>query len=377
MSFFSNNRISGISSIEVEEAVGYEGVMGAQLAMVESVENDYRLFTGALMGDFQEACMIHEGESSEAVAAFQEGVISDMWNKLKELFKKLWAKIKAVFHAFIAKFQSVFMKSSKEFIRKYEKEIAQKDLSKMKAKYSARKNNNFKKLIELEGKIIDVVVDKPEEAEKTLENFETEDETLVFINKLVPGKKFNDLKTFAKDFHEECFEDEEEVEGFDKIKFEIITILNDSDKRETTINKAKSNLEKTISNIIKDIDAASKKNLKDYPTDEEGAKKPSDINIKWQRNSSNPGEKDKVPTLYNAERKDHQTILNLASKKASCAQAAINKLTAAVIAEHKFDVAQARRIAAKAVAYRKAKNESVLLNAIEEAAFYEAMDELK
>ena len=125
--FFSNNRKSSISTIEVEEAVGYEGVMGAQIAMYESVQNDYKLFEGALMGDFQEACMIHEGQSEEAVTAFQEGVISDMWDKLKELFKKLWAKIKSIFNAFIAKFNSVFMKSSKEFINKYKKEIANED----------------------------------------------------------------------------------------------------------------------------------------------------------------------------------------------------------------------------------------------------------
>ena len=42
------------------------------------------------MGDFQEASMIHEGQSEEAIVAFQEGVISDMWNKLVEMFKKLW-----------------------------------------------------------------------------------------------------------------------------------------------------------------------------------------------------------------------------------------------------------------------------------------------
>lgn len=373
--FFSNNRKSSISTIEVEEAVGYEGVMGAQIAMYESVQNDYKLFEGALMGDFHEASMIHEGQSEEAIVAFQEGVISDMWNKLVEMFKKLWAKIKAVFHAFIAKFNSVFMKSSKEFINKYKKEIAAKNLSKMKAKY-AKKKAKYDSLTKIAGKGISVIVNNESEAEKQLEDFETEEETLKAINDMT-GEKFSDLKSFAKDFHEECFEDEEEEEGFDSIKYEVFTLLENSDKTESDLKKAQSNLEKHISDIIKEIEKASKANIKDYPTDASGADKEEDVATAYTAGGLT---KEKVFASSNrkVQRKNVQSVLNLAQKKAQCVQSAINKLTAAVMAEHKFNVAQARRIAAKMVAYNpKAKNESVMLNAVEEVAFFEAMDELK
>ena len=374
--FFSNNRKSSISTIEVEEAVGYEGVMGAQIAMYESVQNDYKLFEGALMGDFQEASLIHEGQSEEAIVAFQEGVISDMWNKLVEMFKKLWAKIKAVFHAFIAKFNSVFMKSSKEFINKYKKEIAAKNLSKMEAKY-AEKKLGAEKLMTLEGKPVEIFISDYSQAEKKLEDFESDEETITQIKRLSGNDSFNDLKTFSKDFHEACFEDEENKEGFEDIKYKIFGLLEGSDKKESEIKKAQSKLEKAISAIIKDIEKASKDNLKNYPTDKDGAERKEDINnsykVDYGTTTVNKGvRKDEV------QRKDVQTVLNLAQKRAQCAQSAINKLTAAVLAEHKFEVAQARRIAAKMVAYNpKAKNESVMLNAVEEVAFFEAMDELK
>lgn len=373
--FFSNNRKSSISTIEVEEAVGYEGVMGAQIAMYESVQNDYKLFEGALMGDFQEACMIHEGQSEEAVTAFQEGVISDMWDKLKELFKKLWAKIKSIFHAFIAKFNSVFMKSSKEFINKYKKEIAQKDLSKMEAKWSA-KTSQFDTLVSANSKSVSVVVD-PANAEKQLEDFETEDETLAAINALLDQtNKFSDLKTFAKDFHEECFEDEVEKEGFDDIKYEVFALLETADKTEKSLKKAQTGLEKAISAILKEIDKESKANIKDFPTTAAGASASTNATTNYANTST-----DKSVTATkggSTERKKVQTVLNLAQKRAQCVQTAVNKVSAAIIAEHKFNVAQARRIAAKMVAYNpKSKNESVMMGAIEEVAFYEAMEELK
>ena len=375
--FFSNNRKSSISTIEVEEAVGYEGVMGAQIAMYESVQNDYKLFEGALMGDFQEACMIHEGQSEEAVTAFQEGVISDMWDKLKELFKKLWAKIKSIFHAFIAKFNSVFMKSSKEFINKYKKEIAQKDLSKMEAKWSEKKN--FDKLVSLDGNRKIEVILSPNDAKTQLEDFETEEETLKAINSLVSGATFSDLKSFAKDFHEECFDDEEEKEGFDDVKYEVFALLENADKTESNLKKAQSSLEKSIAAIIKEIENESKGNLKDFPTDKDGADKDTNVSTMYTKSKSDSKvTSNRAGGMNQVARKDVQSVINLAQKKAQCVQSAISKVSAAVMAEHKFNVAQARRIAAKMVAYNpKAKNESVMLNAVEEVAFFEAMDELK
>ena len=49
---------------------------------------------------------------------------------------KLWAKIKSIFKVFIAKFDSIFMKSSKEFIKKYKKDVLNKDLADVTVNYS-------------------------------------------------------------------------------------------------------------------------------------------------------------------------------------------------------------------------------------------------
>ena len=378
--FFSNNRKSSLSGIQVEAAVGYEGVMGAQIAMYEGVQNDYKLFTGALMGDFKEACMVHEGESEYSIMAFQDGVMSDMWNKLKELFKKLWAKIKGIFEGFMAKFNSVFMKSSKDFATKYKAQIVSKNLSKMKANYSKPKDN-FDNIVSLTGKPVEVTgaAKSGSTIEKDLEDFESDEVTLDAIKTLTGFSDLNDLKTFAKDFHEKCFDDEEEKEGFDDIKINLIGLLTSADKTESDLKKAKGNLEKCINEIIKQIEKAQTANAKDYPTEAGKDDEESSVRHTWKRNNNNAGadiEEDSQKNSY--ARKNVASMLNLAQRRASCTQTAINKVTAAVLAEHKFRVSQAKRIIAKAVAYNdKAKNESTMLDAIEEVAFYEAMEDLK
>ena len=416
--FFSNHIKGTDYTSTIEAAAGYEGVIGSQIAMYECVQNDFTLFTAALTSDFHEVTMVQEGQSEEAIAVFTEGVLSDMWNKLKELFKKLWAKIKAIFEGFIAKFNSVFMKSSKEFATKYKAQLVNKNLSKMKAKYS--KEKDFKKLVTLEGNQITVEVESKENAKEILEDFEADEQTCYYINNLLStGKKFDDLKTFSKDFHEACFDDEEEKEGFDDIKISLIGLLTDADKTESDLKKAKGKLEKQINEIIKQIDKAQTEHAKKYPTDgsnpyvknakrsfsykedfdslneESGHRR--NRTIETYKDSDSYAKSD----AYNNRRADmlaidadeefrndssnrpvkaaqYTHILSLAQRRSSCAQSAITKVTGAVLTEHKFRVSQAKRIIAKAVAYNdKAKNEATMLDAIEEVAFYEAMEELK
>ena len=380
--FFNNNRLSNIAAVEVEEAVGYEGVMGAQIAMYEGVQNDYKLFTGALMGDFQEATMIHEGQSEESIYAFQEGVLGDMWAKIKEWVKKIWAKIKAIFNSFMAKFNSVFMKSSKSFIDKYKKEIANKNLSKMKAKYSAPKGGgglvkspSGKMTVSVDAGLSDTV----ETLRKKVEDFETEDTTLEMIKDLC-GVNSSDLKSFAKDFHEECYEDEEEKEGFDDIKHTIISDLTNADKAETELKKWQTALEKSAASMLKEIDDMEKHNSKNLGKDVKDRKDDYQFRATMSRDLKSPNQKNGASTSA-GDRSDNardnaQVLLQLLRMTVGCYQTATSKISAAVMAEFKFGVSQARRLAAKMVAYSP-KNEAVMMDAIEEAAYYEAMSELK
>ena len=159
----------------------------------------------------------------------------------------------------------------------------------------------------------------------------------------------------------------------------MIGLLTSADKTESDLKKAKGNLEKCINEIIKQIEKAQTANAKDYPTEAGKDDEENSVRHTWKRNNNNAGadiEEDSQKNSY--ARKNVASMLNLAQRRASCTQTAINKVTAAVLAEHKFRVSQAKRIIAKAVAYNdKAKNESTMLDAIEEVAFYEAMEDLK
>ena len=72
-----------------------------------------------------------------------------------------------------------------------------------------------------------------------------------------------------------------------------------------------------------------------------------------------------------------QAALSLLSKRASCLQSCITKVTAGTIREAKFGASQARRVIVKALGAKSVNGESALLDAIEESAAYEAELELR
>ena len=134
--FYDANRISGLGSINVEPDARFCHEHAAMQAVIESQQNELIMFENNLAVDFQEAAMIHEGAYAEDIEALHENVFTDIFKRIKDLFMKLWAKIKSIFKVFIAKFDSIFMKSSKEFIKKYKKDVLKKDLTDVTIDYS-------------------------------------------------------------------------------------------------------------------------------------------------------------------------------------------------------------------------------------------------
>ena len=141
--FYDANRISGLGSINVEPDARFCHEHAAMQAVIESQQNELIMFENNLAVDFQEAAMIHEGAYAEDIEALHENVFTDIFKRIKDLFMKLWAKIKSIFKVFIAKFDSIFMKSSKEFIKKYKKDVLSKDLTDVTVNYSKPKGVDF------------------------------------------------------------------------------------------------------------------------------------------------------------------------------------------------------------------------------------------
>ena len=121
---FNSNTTSLGSTIPMAE--GYDGSIGCAKALIESAQNDYAMFRAMLESDAREIQAMKSGYVNEAeVYAIREAAASGIWNKIKELFKKLIAKIKSIFANFLAKFRSLYMKD-KELVKKYGQQVMRK-----------------------------------------------------------------------------------------------------------------------------------------------------------------------------------------------------------------------------------------------------------
>ena len=376
--FYDANRISGLGSINVEPDARFCHEHAAMQAVIESQQNELIMFENNLAVDFQEAAMIHEGAYAEDIEALHENVFTDIFKRIKDLFMKLWAKIKSIFKVFIAKFDSIFMKSSKEFIKKYKKDVMNKDLKDITINYSRPNNVQFVISKILTVNITDADISGGQDSiQKALENYDSERQEEEYIEHLT-GLRNVTLADFDKEYHEHCYEDESKEDLTSSLVADAISYLEGSDDVLKRVKKANDILERAIANIIKEIDKeqsdfAKLKSNEDmdttiyYTTD--AGEKNNIQKMKINRDTDEDAIKSQKPVK--------QATINLLSKRAACLQSCITKVTAGTVREAKFGASQARRVIVKALGAKSVNGESALLNAIEESAAYEAEIELR
>ena len=376
--FYDANRISGLGSINVEPDARFCHEHAAMQAVIESQQNELIMFENNLAVDFQEATMIHEGAYAKDIEALHENVITDIFKRIINLFKKLWAKIKSIFKVFIAKFDSIFMKSSKEFIKKYKKDVMNKDLKDITINYSRPNNVQFVISKILTVNITDADISGGQDSiQKALENYDSERQEEEYIEHLT-GLRNVTLADFDKEYHEHCYEDESKEDLTSSLVADAISYLEGSDDVLKRVKKANDILERAIANIIKEIDKeqsdfAKLKSNEDmdttiyYTTD--AGEKNNIQKLKINRDTDEDAIKSQKPVK--------QATINLLSKRAACLQSCITKVTAGTVREAKFGASQARRVIVKALGAKSVNGESALLNAIEESAAYEAEIELR
>ena len=137
---FNSNTTSLGSTIPMAE--GYDGSIGCAKALIESAQNDYAMFRAMLESDAREIQAMKSGYVNESeIISLQEATIGGIWNKIKELFKKLIAKIKSIFANFLAKFRGLYMKD-KELVKTYGQQVMRKsNLGNMSIKWRKTKDN--------------------------------------------------------------------------------------------------------------------------------------------------------------------------------------------------------------------------------------------
>lgn len=366
MGVFSTNSHLG-SSVELTPNENYFGEAGAIQIMIENEQNSQLMFEAVIGMDFQEAVAVREGAEVEILT---EGAITDFVAKVKEVFKKVCEKIKGVFNSFIARLRGVVTKDNKKFLDKYKATVVKKDLSKMKFKWSAPKDNDFvaeDKLNEIEaGLSVDLKKIAGMDS-KALDNHISElNDGTVFeeMAAKVVGEKV-EAKEFSKAFHEMTFEDEDEVEGVSaNLLGEIMSILSNN-KLISDFQKQIKNVDKLYNSVSKQLDKASTAIAKGIPG--EGSVSAS---IKL-------GDDDSVSVSGNSN-----TTKQLAMKKVttmSKAVAVTQKLSAMtaneVIKATKFHIGQCRRVFAKAAAFnpKSVKESAVFAEAFGSAEEYDVL----
>ena len=389
MGMFSRNRtgLGAYNGAEIVAEEAYYGEMGALQITLEGLQNDQDIFNACLENEFNEAIGLMSGAITESeIVEEASGAVAGFIEKIKTMVKKIWAKIKGLFDTFIKKINSVIIRDNKKFVEKYKREVLTKDLSKMKYKWQKPKDfDNFAKVEDAEEAIDTVISDicKQGTGLKDLERYEEELSDGTAENRFYSGIiKGSDASSFAKDYHELWFEDEEEEEGLSSSDLsEIISILIDK-KLVTNLEKNKKSIDKVFSNYLKTIDKQCNAMVKNIPgevsnydsTFKRGEKDVYTFDVKRDKEDSN-GKDKKVRFGDGKDGKDlAMKKLNMIQKLVTKTQSLFAHVTSCEITETKFKIAQARRIFAKAVSYNPKKvNESAFVEAAGDAAYYDVM----
>lgn len=378
MGIYSANRtgLGYYSDAEVPVDESYVGTIGCYNALIDMERNNHAIFENFIARDFEEATMVYEGAHEDDLIAFTEASLGGFFQSFKAMIMKIWEKIKGIFSTFLKKLDSVIIRDNKKYVDKYQKEVRTKNLSKMKykvCKYAKEDGLNElkKKLGEnnatfttIADEAVNIIADSAPNFDKIKKLTEDGDYESYVIEQAL-GSKFKsvELNELAKEIHDYCFDSEESEEGLKTEDLTQIILVLRGDKTKSEIEKAQRQTNKHFSNVLKTLDKYAK-DLSKVGKDTDAADYVYGSNSSTQKSSVPKGDTNRASELL---------------KRAGVAQTAVNqvevvhnRVVACFLNEHKFDIKQSRRIFSKAVAYNdKAKNESVLLDAIEETAGYE------
>ena len=371
----------GSGSVVAEE--GYEGVVGSLQIMTESYINEGKMFKYLIEKDFQEAVDIQNGVFTESAEVITESA-SDIFNKIKEMIKKAWAKVKGLFKSFIAKFDIMMKNDTKSLYKKYAKQWVNGRTKKLK-KYKYCKMKSGKDLSK-DGFITETDILKDyddawdlimaESNKTTLESISDDQSDGTTLDKYLTkiAGVSTDAKSFAKDFHDEYFEDEEtftDEELDNGIVSEVEKYLNQN-KLISGIKKAANNNDKVFTRLLKSVDSAQKQLVNYMASDNK-----NNLNLTFEKGKDNTHQLSNInKTLAsNANVNIVNKKIGILRTEISIAQRAVNMGNSAYLAAAKFEIAQCKRIFSQVV--HKGINEAAYLDAIGEGAEFEVYTDLQ
>ena len=234
-------------------------------------ESKYELgLSGALMHVYENECnfnaivksvglseLKYYQETGKDLFLNEAGAFSSFIAKVKEFFKKVLEKIKAIFHKFMAVINSFVMKD-KEFVKKYGNEIRRKDITDLKF-------NGYKKLVETSGIEIQYV----SEFDSLTKRFSATKEDNKDLGDIEKQKNENRgaLKKETGEYtrtemidkiREDVYGDKETFTVTDTIRANAVSDIENTSKATKSYKEAYDKLDKSLKQLIKDLEAAEK-----------------------------------------------------------------------------------------------------------------------
>ena len=249
-------------------------------------ESKYELgLSGALMHVYENECnfnaivksvglseLKYYQETGKDLFLNEAGAFSSFIAKVKEFFKKVLEKIKAIFHKFMAVINSFVMKD-KEFVKKYGNEIRRKDITDLEF-------NGYKKLAETSG--IDVMYVK--EFDSLTKRFSATKENNKDLGDIEKQKNENRGALIAKtgeytrtemleEVRELVYGNKETFTVTDTIRANAVSDIENTSKATKSYKEAYDKLDKSLKQLIKDLEAAEKNyvDLGDFKEEDAGA----------------------------------------------------------------------------------------------------------
>ena len=340
MGVYSQNRTFLAEGVEVAALEGYNGITGANIAMIEGIQEDQAMFEAVIANDFAIAESAASGVVTESeIQAITEGTFDTIVQKIKELLQKLMSVVAGITKKFTAKLAGLLIRDNKTLVTALKKRINKTDFSKFDAKFIKSKNKIDYTMVSNAGAEFIKEYDK-------LDNVKTKDalsnskkaledqiEKIYAVSAGVNGAI--SASEFKSTLHKNCFEEKESVAVMSDIVAAMNNLTNWKDYI-SKIKKAESSVKKTANSMVN----KAKKQNKSASSDIKDGEQLSDANI--------------AQAKYDI---------------ASAYRSAILSILKGMMSEIKFGIKQDRSLVVKAAAYTPAKHESV------EPEYFEALTE--
>ena len=254
--------IYGASRIGVSEGSfdpKYAGPDGPDLMVQEAFDFEQKMFDIIVEHDFLECAAMQSVEMESALIAVDESFVSDMWDKIKELIKKIKDKIVSIAKAAAVKLNAFFTKDNAALVNKYRKQFDNAQQSKIEIKNwrdLTNKPSKSAKDLNVEDYVSRATSINTPELQKKFKKDNNVDKLLGEFM----GNKHTTSSSFNKDFIDYTYKSARTVKA-DSISGHIIETLTNYGGVVTEINNSKNEFNDKLDVAEKKADEAKNKAL--------------------------------------------------------------------------------------------------------------------